>query len=137
MSLTGIGSGMTGFKPMPSRRLAFSTNWVVRANKNVSHGTVSISRHVFMDERLLKLLAKINTFTTIVPLFSGVENGVWKLELTTWGQHPMRKNRACEWKAVSEREGHLKYKWQHRDGWSYEHEGSSDIVNGSYSVSCE
>lgn len=129
--------GMTGFKPMPNRRLAFSTNWVVRTNKHVSHGTVSISKQVFMDERLLNLLARINAVTTIIPMLPSVENGVWKLELTTWGQHPIRKNRPCEWKPVSEREGHLKYKWAHRDGWSYEHEGTSDITNGAYSVSCK
>ncbi|KAI0916987.1 hypothetical protein AcW1_007702 [Taiwanofungus camphoratus] len=128
--------GMTGFKPLPSTHLEFSANWVARVNKGISYGTVSISRNVFMDQRLLKLLARVNAVTTVIPLFHGVENDVWKLHLTTWAQHEFRRNRPCDWKLDAEKDGYTKYKWEHRDGWSYEHEGSSDIVNGAYTVSC-
>lgn len=36
----------------------------------------------------------------------------------------------------SECNGVLKYKWVHRDGWKYEHEGTTDITNGTYWVDC-
>lgn len=128
--------GMTGFRPMPSNTLKFSVSWIAQAIRGISYGTVCLSKRVFMDERLLKLLARVNALTTIVPLFAGVDNGAWRLELTTWAKHEIRKNRACDWVAVNKEGGILKYKWEHRDGWSYEHEGSDHITNGIYTTSC-
>ncbi|THH28534.1 hypothetical protein EUX98_g5660 [Antrodiella citrinella] len=128
--------GMTGFRPLPSLTLKFSTNWIAQAIKGVSYGTVSLSKRVFMEERLLTLLARINALTTIVPLFAGVDNGAWRLELTTWAKHEIRKSRACNWVAVQGEGGLLKYKWEHRDEWNYEHEGSDHITNGRYTTSC-
>ncbi|OBZ68799.1 hypothetical protein A0H81_11368 [Grifola frondosa] len=127
--------GMTGFRPLPATHLEFYDGWVFHTNKKQTYGTVSISKRVFMGERLLSILSHLNAVTTIVPVFSGVENGVWALKLTTWAQHEWRKNHAYKLQFNTERDGYLKYKWEHRDGWSYEHEGSSDIVNGTYSVS--
>ena len=43
----------------------------------------------------------------------------------------------CNWKFDGECGGVLKYKWVHRDGWKYEHEGTTDITNGTYWVDCE
>lgn len=129
--------GMTGFRPLPSLTLKFSTNWIAQAIKGVSYGTVCLSKRVFMEERLLTLLARINALTTIVPLFAGVDNGAWRLELTTWAKHEIRKSRACNWVAVQGEANLLKYKWEHRDEWNYEHEGSDHITNGRYTTSCE
>ncbi|PCH38353.1 hypothetical protein WOLCODRAFT_115316 [Wolfiporia cocos MD-104 SS10] len=128
--------GVTGSRTLPATRLEYSANWVVRVSKTISYGTVSIARSVFMEERLLKLLSRVNSLTTIIPLFSGIDNGVWKLELTTWAEHDWRKGSACNWKPLAEANGVKKYIWQHRDGWSYEHEGTGDVANGTYSVSC-
>lgn len=129
--------GMIGFRSLPSTYLEYTADLVITASRGISYGTVSVSRSVFLDQRLLQLLTRINALTTVVPKFYGVHNGAWKLELTTWAQHEWRKDQACDWTAVTDEEGHLKYKWQHRDYWTYEHEGSGEVANGSYSVSCK
>ena len=83
------------------------------------------------------ILSLINARTTVIPLFSGVVDGVWQLQLTTWAEHQWRSSQKCRWEEVSEGAGSMKYKWQHRDGWKYEHEGSGEIDDGTYSVLCE
>ncbi|TCD65183.1 hypothetical protein EIP91_003005 [Steccherinum ochraceum] len=128
--------GMTGFRTLPSLTLKFSSHWIAHAVRGVSYGSVCVSRKVFLEERLLSLLARVNALTTIVPLFAGVDNGAWRLELTTWAMHEIRKGRACNWVAVKDVFGALKYKWEHRDEWNYEHEGSDHIANGIYTTSC-
>ncbi|TFY68932.1 hypothetical protein EVJ58_g722 [Rhodofomes roseus] len=128
--------GMTEFRPLPSLRLEYSSNLLIRASKSVSYGTVCISRSAFMEKRLLDLLSLINSRTTVIPLFSGVVDGVWQLQLTTWAEHQWRKSQKCKWEEISEHAGFMKYGWQHRDGWKYEHEGTGEIDNGTYSVLC-
>ncbi|KZT65463.1 hypothetical protein DAEQUDRAFT_524238 [Daedalea quercina L-15889] len=128
--------GMTEFRPLPALRLEYSSSLIVRASKHISYGTVCISRPTFMEKRLLDLLSLINARTTVIPLFSGVVDGVWQLQLTTWAEHQWRSSQKCKWEEVSEHAGFMKYKWQHRDGWKYEHEGTGEIDNGTYSVLC-
>ncbi|EMD39997.1 hypothetical protein CERSUDRAFT_112242 [Gelatoporia subvermispora B] len=126
--------GMTGHRSLPALRLEFSSAWVARVNNGISYGTLAISRQIFMD-RFLELFADVNRHTTIVPVFGGIENDKWQLQLSTWAKHQFRKHSKCQWKVRSEREGFVKYAWEHRDVWRYEHEGSAgDIVNGVYSV---
>ncbi|EMD31462.1 hypothetical protein CERSUDRAFT_69274 [Gelatoporia subvermispora B] len=126
--------GMTGELSLPASRLGFSAPWVARVSKGISYGTLAISRRIFMD-RFLELFANVNRHTTIVPAFNGIENDKWRLQLTTWAEHEFRKHSKCQWKVRSERDDFIKYAWEHRDVWRYEHEGSaSDIVNGVYSV---
>ncbi len=131
--------GMSGGRPLPALQLQFSTEWVARANEGVSYGTLSLSRRVFLEERLLDLLSRVNAVTTVLPSFSGIEENKWNLELTTWANHPMRADRPCRFFRMDQGDlpGILKYKWEHRDVWNYEHEGSKYIMNGTYSVSCE
>ncbi|OCH91887.1 hypothetical protein OBBRIDRAFT_727931 [Obba rivulosa] len=126
--------GMTGHRALPALRLEFSSAWVSRINKGISYGTLAISRQIFMD-RFLELFTDINRHTTIVPVFNGIESDKWQLQLTTWAKHQFRKHSKCNWKLRSERDGFVKYAWEHRDVWRYEHEASAgDIVNGVYSV---
>ncbi len=101
------------------RSLAFGRSpwheWIARANKG----------HVFLGKRLLDLLSRVNTVTTVLLSFSGIEEN-----------HPMRADRPCRFFRMDQ--GDIrKYKWEHRDVWNYEHEGSKYIMNATYSVSCE
>ncbi|KZT64494.1 hypothetical protein DAEQUDRAFT_678489 [Daedalea quercina L-15889] len=128
--------GMTEFRPLPALRLEYSSNLIIRASRSISYGTVCISRSSFMEKRLLDLLSIINSRTTVIPLFSGVVDGVWQLQLTTWAEHQWRSTQQCKWEEISRHNGIMKYRWQHRDGWKYEHEGTGVIDNGTYSVLC-
>ncbi|KAG8774937.1 hypothetical protein FRC15_000899 [Serendipita sp. 397] len=119
-----------------------------------SLGTVCLSKAAFLEGCLLKNLERVNATTTIVPNFAGVIDGQWNFDLTTWATHAFRKNRACKWKVVEccqhgekeckgakgcagEAHGSLQYIWEHRDGWSHEHEGTShDENDGQYSIDC-
>lgn len=58
------------------------------------------------------------------------------LDLTTWALHDWRRNLDCKWVPVGGDSSVVKYKWQHRDCWNYEHEGSGEVANGTYSVYC-
>ncbi|PCH40165.1 hypothetical protein WOLCODRAFT_68457 [Wolfiporia cocos MD-104 SS10] len=127
--------GVTDFRPLPAIELDFSNNWIARLRKGVSLSTVSISQSIFTERRLLGLLARINALTTLVPLAPEVRDGVWQPQLSVWAEHAYKKDRECGWVLESEQDGRLKYKWEHRDGWNYEHEGS-DGVSAAYGVSC-
>lgn len=141
--------GMTGSRPMPSTRLEYTVDWVPRLRGNLPHGAVMISRYLFL-ERLLKLMAKVNATTTIVPvfpgaedegdcvpLFSGQEGGQWELALTNWARRYCKKDHsACQWEAKNGSQ--TAFKWDHTDKWNYEHEGAfNDKNNGNYAVYCE
>ncbi|KAF8884776.1 hypothetical protein BD779DRAFT_1739314 [Infundibulicybe gibba] len=98
--------GMTGFRPLPSGRLEYSTEWFVKNRKTVTHGTVCLSKKVFLEQRLLALLSRVNATTTIVPffprsesggfvtLFDGHEGSEWGLALTTWARHSRKQSMA-------------------------------------------
>lgn len=105
--------------------------------RDIAQGSIAVSRHSFLESRLLKLLATINRNTTVLPSFAGVDGGEWNLKLTTWGKHEIKKNRATEWEqTASPTADLLKFDWLYRDNWRYEHEGRSG-TNGVYSVKCE
>jgi len=144
--------GMTNFKALPKARLQYSADWVRRSKGQVGTGTVCLSRKVFLEERLLSLLASINASTTIVPifpgsddesgyvaLFTGVEASEWGLALATWGKKNSGRRKSTaksNWQVNAAAEG--SYKWEYVDKWSYEHEGhAGDVNNGIYNVSCE
>lgn len=140
--------GMTGFRSLPSTRLEYTVDLVPRFRGNSPHGAIVISRDLFL-ERLLKLMAQVNTTTTIVPvfpgagdeghcvpLFTGQEGGEWELALTTWARRYRKKDRNnCQWEV--KHGSQTAFKWDHTDKWNYEHEGSfNDKNNGLYTVSC-
>ncbi|CCM01094.1 uncharacterized protein FIBRA_03142 [Fibroporia radiculosa] len=128
--------GMTRHRPLPCTRLEYSANWVIRLTKGISYSTVCISRAAFLERRLLHLLSHVNAVTTVVPKFYGIHNGVWKLDLTTWAKHEWKNSDECRWSLVDDQHGKMKYRWQHRDAWKYEHEGTGDVADGTYSIIC-
>ncbi|KDQ52587.1 hypothetical protein JAAARDRAFT_702442 [Jaapia argillacea MUCL 33604] len=129
--------GMINFQPLPSERLAYSTEWIVKNRGGFSPGTVCLSKKIFLEDRLLAILSKVNAETTIVPVFPDAEeDGEWQMELTTWGKR--RKNRVCKWEQVKDCESGMDFKWDHTDKWSHEHQGSvDDKNNGTYTVACQ
>ncbi len=129
--------GMTNDRILPSLSLKYFTSIIMRATRGISYGTVALSKRVFLEERLRPLLSRINAVTTIVPLPFAIENGEWKLELTTWAENVTRRGSDSNWILDKAEPGVLKYSWKHLDGWTYRHEGSDTITNGSYSVLCE
>ncbi|EKM54028.1 uncharacterized protein PHACADRAFT_257609 [Phanerochaete carnosa HHB-10118-sp] len=130
--------GMCGGRPMPASVLQYSTEWVVRAGRFSSYGTAAISGGLFLRERLLRRLSEINTRTTVIPRFSGIERDTWKLKLSCWSDHPERQNENCVFTLDpgSRADGSLRYFWQHHDKYNYEHRGGNYIMTGQYSVAC-
>ena len=129
--------GMTQFRKLPAAKIEWSGSWIANSTRSVSYGTVCMSKRVFLEERLLSLLSRVNGVTTVVALPFSLEcKGAWKLQVTTWAGCENRKKCTCGWVFDSECNGVLKYKWVHRDGWKYEHEGTTDITNGTYWVDC-
>ncbi|KAF9010257.1 hypothetical protein BDQ17DRAFT_1421498 [Cyathus striatus] len=149
LEATLVVLGMNNFKKFPAARLDYSTEWVMKGKKTTSHGTVCISRKVFLEERLLPLLAGVNATTTVVPvfpssedasryvsLFTGHVGAEWGLALTTWASRFSAKQRKAFWELISGAKS--TYKWDYTDKWSYEHEGAAgDKNNGIYLVSCQ
>lgn len=130
--------GMCNFRELCFVPPKWISGWVISGRGQSSLGTVCLSKSVFLEGMLLKRLANINAITTIVPNFAGVIDGEWNFDLTTWAKHSFRKNRGCHWSHVGHCGGSLQYVWEHRDGWSHEHEGTSgDEKNGQYSIDCE
>ena len=83
------------------------------------------------------LLARVNARTTLIPL-PRVDNDSWKIDLTTWDSHELRKSQTCGWSVVSDASPDvLKYKWEHLEEWAYRHESSNQVANGTYTTSCE
>ncbi|KAF8881368.1 hypothetical protein BD779DRAFT_1546677 [Infundibulicybe gibba] len=136
--------GMTGFRPLPSGHLEYSTEWFTKHRGTVTHGTVCLSSKVFLEKRLLILLSRVNATTTIVPFFPGGESSgfvtlfddhegsEWDLALTTSARHPRKWTHGCNWKLESN------HQWRHTDKWSYKHKGSIvDEHNGVYTIECQ
>lgn len=123
--------------PLPRPQSGASGNWVCGVGREVPHGTVCVSRATFLNTRVLALLEKVNAETTILPAFSGVEDGDWVLALTTWSNHQMKKARTCKWKEVTRAHSEsLDFEWRNRDNWRYQHDGDFG-GNGLYSVDCK
>ncbi|KDQ50335.1 hypothetical protein JAAARDRAFT_142195 [Jaapia argillacea MUCL 33604] len=129
--------GMTSFRRPPSTPVDFTANWIAQAREGLSHGIVSLSKKLFLEDHLLRILAKVNAETTIVPVFPAVDGeGDWHLELTTWSKR--RKGKECRWELVRDHERRIGYKWENCDKWIYEHEGADeDGDNGVYAMACK
>lgn len=129
--------GMSGFRPLPSQRLDYSTAWIVQGNKGFSHGTMSISKRVFLEERLLTLLSRINALTTLIPSTPDVFQAFHSIKLRPWAEHDQRKDHPSKWELQpSDGDGCLKYLWEHCEEWRYNLKGSSDMMSAAHGVSC-
>ncbi|KAI0826876.1 hypothetical protein BC628DRAFT_226056 [Trametes gibbosa] len=128
--------GTTSFRPLPATHLEFSTGWIVQANRGFSHGTLSIARRVFIEERLLALLSNVNAQTTLIPLMVDPLLGFHGVRLKKWAEHEQRKDRSSKWQLQPSEEGCLKYIWEHCEEWRYKTEGSGDMMNATHGISC-
>ncbi|KAI0826877.1 hypothetical protein BC628DRAFT_226366 [Trametes gibbosa] len=129
--------GTTGSRPLPSAQLEFSTGWIVHANRGFSHGTIGIAKRVFIEERLLSLLANVNALTTMIPVLIDPSQGFRGLTLKKWAEHDQRKDRPSKWELQpSEGEGCLKYLWEHCEEWRYQLRGNSNMMSSTQGISC-
>ncbi|KAF7328255.1 hypothetical protein MVEN_02565400 [Mycena venus] len=129
--------GMCGFRSMPTVRLQWFNGWVLSGQKSL--GSICLSREMFLEGRLLKLLALVNKKTTIVPEWAGIVNGDWDYELTILEKHSRRQNERGSWKFFARTDKSLDYIWDHHDEWKHDskHDGfSGEEKHGEYSVSC-
>ena len=129
--------GMCGGRPMPSALIQWLTAWIIPSTRTFKTcGTVCLSKEVFLEGRLLKLLEVVNRKTTLVPKFAGVIDGHTYFDLCAWSEDTYRKNKKCLWTAGGSAEGHLEYIWEHRDEWSHGHEGSNE-KSAEHSLRCK
>ncbi|EIW59593.1 uncharacterized protein TRAVEDRAFT_121066 [Trametes versicolor FP-101664 SS1] len=129
--------GTTGYRPLPAAHLEWSTGWVVHANRGFSHGTLSIARRVFLEERLLALLSGVNAHTTLIPLMLDPLRGFYGVSLRTWAGHEQRKDRPSKWELQpAGGDGCLRYMWEHCEEWRYKMAGSGDMMNATQGMSC-
>lgn len=130
--------GTTGYRALPAARLEWSTGWVVRTNRTFSHGTLSIARRVFLEERLLTLLAGVNAQTTLIPLMDNPLLGFLGVSLKMWVDHEQRRDLLLRWKLQpADGDGCLRYMWQHREEWGHKTEGNGDLANATQGMSCK
>ncbi|KAL7279892.1 hypothetical protein ACG7TL_006301 [Trametes sanguinea] len=128
--------GTTGSRPLPAGRLEYSTNWIVQAQQHFSHGTISIARRVFIEERLLHLLSNVNALTTLIPIMLDPLKGFYGVSLKKWAEHEQRKDRASKWQPVNSKDpGYLRYLWEHCEEWHYSLSGNAEI-DVSQGISC-
>ena len=128
--------GMCGGRSPPASILQPSTDWVAHAGRFWSHGTGSISGAVFLRERLLPLLSKINSITTIAPSSSTIERDKWRLEFSSWANDAQRTSKNCIFTpvpAITE-EDVLRYQWDYQRQFNYDQHGAMVTVNGSRTV---
>ncbi|KAJ7337547.1 hypothetical protein DFH08DRAFT_939037 [Mycena albidolilacea] len=126
--------GMTRGRPLPTQIISWGCGWV---GPSRSHGTVCLSRESFLEGKLLATLELVNRRTTVVPRFPRENEQEWEVYLTTWDHHQYRKNKRCNWQRVEKTTpGWLEYAWNHRDEWSYEHEGTREEAS-AFSVLCQ
>ncbi|KAH9933125.1 uncharacterized protein BXZ73DRAFT_101094 [Epithele typhae] len=118
--------GMTAHRPPPAHHLDWSAYWVVHAEaaRSFSHGTLSIARRVFMDERVLTLLARVNVLTTLVPSARMRSSSPTQEVAGEWVIQPLADD------------GTLQYLWQHNERWQYDSRGNANPTNTSRGVSC-
>lgn len=130
--------GMCGGRTLTFNPPHWGSGWVIAGKTTRSLGTICLSKEAFLEGTLLHHLADINAMTTIVPNFAGIIDGEWSFDLTTWAQHPFRKNKVCRWKQDKIQDGCLKYIWEHRQGWTHQHEGSDgNEQSGEYTIECK
>ncbi|KAJ6593574.1 hypothetical protein B0H19DRAFT_25714 [Mycena capillaripes] len=124
--------GMTCGRPLPAQHIHWGSGWVVPGK---SHGTICLSSASFLESKLLTTLELVNRRTTVVPRFPLEHEEEWKVYLTTWDRHQHRKDKKCHWSKVEKSNSSwLEYGWEHRDEWSYEHEGTHKA--SGFSVLC-
>lgn len=129
--------GMCGGRPMPSTLVQWLMGFIVSGGRRKALGTVSLSREVFLEGRMLHLLEAVNRRTTLVPKFAGVIDGKGHFDLCAWDEDQYRRGKKCAWKEVNTgKTDALEYVWEHRDEWSHEHEGT-DEQSGEYSLACK
>ncbi|KAI0712230.1 hypothetical protein C8Q76DRAFT_845437 [Earliella scabrosa] len=129
--------GMTGFRALPSNHLDYSTGWIVQGNKGFSHGTISIAKRVFIEERLLNLLSRVNALTTLIPATPDGMQAFHGLKLQPWAEHEKRKDRPSKWELQpSDTDGSLKYMWEHCEEWRYNLKGNSNMMSAAHGISC-
>ncbi|KAF8214864.1 hypothetical protein K438DRAFT_2008968 [Mycena galopus ATCC 62051] len=127
--------GMMSGRPMPQAVIQWGHGWVV-PGRIPSHGTVVLSRECFLASKLLAMLEVVNRRTTVVPRFPHADEEEWKVHLTTWDDHYYRRKERCNWKKVAKvNPGWLEYAWEHRDEWTYEHDGTHNQTF-AYAVLC-
>ncbi|TFY50389.1 hypothetical protein EVG20_g11547 [Dentipellis fragilis] len=115
------------------QRAIFDRNAIVFVGMT-SGRTFPKTATAFPRGKLFALLARINKEMAVLPSFSGVEDGQWNLDLTTWGRAESKKGRECMCReALLRTDGKLEFVWSNRDRWSYEHEHDVEN-NGSYRV---
>ncbi|KAJ7824728.1 hypothetical protein B0H14DRAFT_2369355 [Mycena olivaceomarginata] len=125
---------MTRGRPLLGQIINWGCGWV---GPSRSHGTICLSRESFLEGKLLAMLELVNRHTTVVPRFPRENEQEWEVYLTTWDHHQYRKNKRCNWQKVDKATpGWLEYAWDHRDKWSYEHEGTRE-ESSAFSVLCE
>lgn len=132
--------GMHQFRPLPSLRLPYGTNWHLYGTNNTSYGSVALSREISLTRRLLSLLASVNAATTVVPVWLDVLDGDWRLEVTTWANSKKFKKDAldggCGWKSSGSSASSLDYTWDHYDEWTYKGKVDS-VIHDAYKVTCK
>ncbi|KAJ7820022.1 hypothetical protein B0H14DRAFT_2292770, partial [Mycena olivaceomarginata] len=129
--------GMTRGRPLLSQIISWGCGWVGPSGRPKSHGTICLSRESFLEGKLLATLELVNRRTTVVPRFPRENEQEWEVYLTTWDHHQYRKNKRCNWQKVEKATpGWLEYAWDHRDEWSYEHEGTHEEAS-AFSVLCQ
>ena len=113
-------------------------NWVCGISREARPcGTIVLSRETFLQAKILERLRLVNKQTTIVPHFSGVEDGELHLELTTWNEHRLKKDRkdAGAWKQINRSHESLDFEWNNKDEWRYQH--IDDHAEAHYIVKAE
>ncbi|EKM54030.1 uncharacterized protein PHACADRAFT_257614 [Phanerochaete carnosa HHB-10118-sp] len=123
----------------PAIPLQYWSEWVAHSGRFASYGTVGISNKLFLNNRFLEILSRINAATTIIPSFSGIEKEQWILKLTGWSNHEERKGSACPFGLTQANvsEDMLVYVWRCSDVWDYQHHhghGDHNVMSGNFSV---
>ncbi|KAJ7826489.1 hypothetical protein B0H14DRAFT_3874023 [Mycena olivaceomarginata] len=129
--------GMMRGRALLTQIISWGCGWVGPSGRSRSHGTICLSRESFLEGKLLATLELVNRCTTVVPRFPRENEREWEVCLTTWDHHQYRKNKRCNWQKVEKNTpGWLEYAWDHRDEWSYEHEGTREETS-AFSVLCQ
>lgn len=94
--------GMCSGTNLPKGQLRFSSSWLIRVVERTSYGTVALSRKLFLEGRLLHVLASLNRHTTIVPATIDLDASDWEIKLVTWDGHEQKKHREPSWELAKE-----------------------------------
>ena len=129
--------GMSSSLPMPPTCLDSSLMWIVQGNKG-SYGNMAISQRVFLHERLLNLLSRVNALTTLIPFPNmPVLKDLHDIKLLTLAEYDKRNDHTVNWELqLSDGDDQcLKYLWKHCQEWRHIIEGSK-MERKERSISC-